>query len=151
MTKQALTEIVAGMAVQADGATATVYEPDEFKRAVESADTPARIILPSTEGDSHVWTQDSGGRARMTWIIKDLLLYRPVEEGMGWYEVAYGLDAFVDSYASLLRTTNRDTSTGFCSISANVTDASFLVGVQTFGNRSYYGVMVTLTITQFVS
>jgi hypothetical protein len=151
VTKQALTEIVAGMAVQADSATVTVYEPDEFRRAIDSADTPARLIFASTEGDTHVWRQQSKGRAEMAWVIHDLLLYRPVEEGLGWLDVGYALDAYCDSYASLLRTTNQDKSSGFCSVSANVDKATFLVGVHTFGERAYYGVKVTLRIIQYVS
>ena len=150
MTKQALTEIVAGMAVTSGGATVTVYEPDEFKRSVDSVDTPSRHILASTEGDVHTWTQPSKGRSRVVWVIKDLFLYSTVESGLGWYEVAYNLDAYIDSYVSKLATANQDNTSGFCSVSANVEEATFMPGVHTYVGRSYYGVMVTLRIVQFV-
>ncbi|MBD3354316.1 MAG: hypothetical protein GF364_22730 [Candidatus Lokiarchaeota archaeon] len=151
MSKQELNEVLAEMAVQADGATVTVYEPSEFKNTVDSADCPARILLPSTEGGEHAWTQVAKGRAEMVWVVKDLFLYRPAGEGLGWYEVAYALDTYCDSYASLLATANQDNDTGFCAYSANVQEASMLVGIHTFSQRDYYGVLVTLNIQQFVS
>ncbi len=154
MSKQSLTEIVAGLAVQIDSVTVTVYEPDEFKRSIESADCPARILLPSTEGDVHTLTKWSGGFARtmrMTWVIKDLLLYKPVEEGMGWYEVAYDLDDYVDSYASALVGAQRGAS-GFCGTGPSTLEsADWTVGTFTYpvgGTRSYYGVMTTLRIVE---
>ena len=153
MTKQGITEMVAALAVEANGAVVTVYEPDEFKRNVESADCPKRIILPSTEGDVHQWQGVSYGvTSMMTWVIKDLLLYRPAEEGMGWYEVGYALDNYVDSYATKLAAANHS-STGFCSETAEVLGVSFQVGVFQYpigAPRSYYGVMATLTIKEFV-
>ena len=154
MTKQALTEMVAGLAVEADNRIVPVYEPDEFLENVESVQTAARIILPSTEGDTHLLTLPSKGRGRMEWTIKELLLYRPAGEGRGWLEVGYGMDAFIDSYASKLAVANQDASTGFCSISANVQDVTYQVGVFTYptdGMYRFYGVLVTLRILQFVS
>lgn len=154
MSKQAITEIVAALAVEANGAVVAVYEPDEFKRSVESADCPARILLPSTEGDTHTLTKWSGGFARtmrMSWVVKDLLLYKPVEEGMGWYEVAYDLDDYVDSYASALVGAQRGAS-GFCGTGPSTLEsADWTVGTFTYpvgGTRSYYGVMTTLRIVE---
>lgn len=151
MSKQAITEIVAGLAVEANGAVVAVYEPDEFKRSVESADCPARILLPSTEGDVHVVRPAGYGQVmRMEWVVKDLLLYKPVEEGMGWYEVGYSLDDYIDSYCAKLQAANHS-ATGFCAETAEVQSVEFNVGVFTYpvnGTRSYYGVMATLRITE---
>ena len=148
MSKQAITELVAGLAVEADGVVVPVYEPDEFKRGIDSADTPARLILPSTEGDTHSLTPMGYGQTlRMEWVVKDLLLYRPVEEGMGWYEVGYSLDDYIDSYAEKLAAENHS-ATGFCAEQAEVLGIEFNVGVHTFGARSYYGVMATLRILE---
>lgn len=151
MSKQAITELVAALAVEAESVLIPVYEPDEFKRSVESADCPARIILPSTEGDMHSLEPKGYGQImHMTWVVKDLLLYRPVEEGMGWYEVGYALDGYIDSYAAKLAAANHST-TGFCAETAEVLGVEFNVGVFTYpvgGARSYYGVMATLRILE---
>ena len=150
MSKQDIGVILAALEPVASGAALTATEIDDFKGFVESADTPARIILPSNEGDTHSLEPRGVGRtARMDWIIKDLLLYRPAEEGMGWLEVGYALDDYCDSYAEKLIVANRDTA-GLCSIPAELINAEFLVGVHTFTKRRYYGVMVTLTIREFM-
>lgn len=150
MSKQTITELIAALAVEADDEVVEVYEPDEFRRTVDSADTPARIILPSTEGDTHRLEPLGTGRlSRMEWVIKDLLLYLPVEEGRGWLEVGYGLDDYVDSYATKLVAANHDLD-GFCAVPSEVISVDFLVGVQTFGNRNYYGVLATLRVIEWI-
>ena len=153
MSKQAITELVAALAAEADSVAVPVYEPDEFKRSVESADCPARILLPSTEGDVHTFAPMGTGRiSRAEWVVKDLLLYLPVEEGMGWLQVGYSLDGYIDSYTSKLSAANHS-ATGFCSIPSEVLGVDFSVGTFTYpiqGTRSYYGVMATLHIVEFI-
>ena len=150
MSKRAVGEIIAALEPVAGGEVLTAIESNNFKAFVESADTPARLILPSNEGDTHSLQPTGTGRtAQMDWIIKDLLLYRPAEEGMGWLEVGYALDDYCDSYAGQIIAANRDTA-GLCSIPAELVSANFLVGVHTFTNRRYYGVMITLTIREFI-
>ena len=154
MSKQDITELVAGLPVVAGPLSdeVPVYEPDDFRRTVDSADTPARIILPSTEGDEHRGVPlGIGNTTRMEWTVKDLLLYRPVEEGLGWLDVGYDLDGYVDSYVAQLNAYNHSTATGgFCTEQAEVLEYNFQVGTHTFSNRTYYGVMVTLRIMQIV-
>ena len=152
MSKQAITAMIAALEPMAGTKTVTGIESDNFKRWIESADTPARLILPSNEGEVHTLTPTGTGRtSQMEWIIKDLLLYRPVEEGMGWLEIGYALDDYCDSYAEKLVAVNHAT-TGFCSIPAEVQQIDFLVGVHQFprGGRSYYGVLVTLRVLEYI-
>jgi len=154
MTRQSLTELIAGLAVEADDRIVPVYEPDEFIENVESVQTPARIMLPSGEGDEDVLVYPHQGKGDMLWTVKELLLYRPAGEGRGWLDVGYALEAYIDSYATKLREANFNTTTGLCSIAANLQEARFLRGVFTYptgGVYRYYGVMVTLRIQQFVS
>ena len=151
MSKQAITKLVAALAAEADSLVVPVYAPNGFKRGVESADCPARIILPSTEGDMHrVEPAGYGQVMRMEWVVKDLLLYKPVEEGAGWYEVGYSMDDYIDSYCAKLQAANHS-ATGFCAETAEVLSVEFNVGVFTYpvgGLRSYYGVMATLRIME---
>ena len=153
MSKQAITELVAALAAEANSKLVNVYEPDEFKRTVDSADTPARCILPSTEGEVHMLRPMGHGQAmRMEWVVKDLLLYKLAEEGLGWLEVGYSLDGYVDSYAAKLALANHS-ATGFCAETAEVLSVDFNVGVFTYpvgGTRSYYGVMATLHIVEIL-
>ena len=153
MSKQAITELVAALAAEADSVAVPVHEPDEFKSGRESADCPARVILPSTEGDVHMLTPMGFGQAmRMEWVVKDLLLYRPAGEGLGWLEVGYSLDGYIDSYAAKLALANHS-ATGFCAETAEVLSVDFNVGVFTYpvgGTRSYYGVMATLHIVEIL-
>jgi len=152
VSKQSITEMVAGLAATVDSTTVVVWEPDEFRRTADSADTPIRIILPSTEGDVHTFGPMGTGRlSRMEWVIKDMLLYAPVEEGLGWYDVAYDLDNYIDSYATALTAANHNLTTGFCTIPAEVESVTFQTGVHTFSARSYYGVLATLRIYEFIA
>ena len=150
MTKLQISAMVAALAPDVDGVALTAVEVDNFKSGIDSADTPARLMLPSTEGDVHSGEPTGTGRtSRQVWIIKDLLLYMPAGEGMGWFDVAYSLDAYCDSFLVKLVAVNHAT-TGFCSISSEVLGWDFLVGVHTYSDRQYYGVLVTLRVLEFI-
>jgi len=150
MTKLEIGAMVAALGPEVDGVVIRGIEVDNFVSGVDSADTPARLMLPSTEGDTHTGEPTGTGRSsKMVWIIKDLLLFRPAGEGMGWLEVGYSLDAFCDSYVEKLTAVNHS-ATGFCSISSEVLGWDFLVGVHSFANQQYYGVLVTLRVLEFI-
>lgn len=150
MSKQDITKLVEAFAPTVDGAAPRIYSPERARRGIESADCPARLILPSTEGDEHTFTAGmTGTHMRVVWVIKDLLLYKPVEEGMGWLEVGYSLDDYCDSYIAALASANHDANK-FCAAEAELESGSALVGVHTFSERQYYGVMVTLRIIEII-
>lgn len=150
MTKLEIGVMVAALGPEVDGVVKHGIEIDNFRSGVESADTPSRVMLPSTEGDVHSGEPTGTGRtSRQVWIIKDLLLYRPAGEGMGWLEVGYSLDAYCDSYLAKLVAVNHS-PTGFCSISSEVIGWDFLVGVHSFANHQYYGVLITLRVLEFI-
>jgi hypothetical protein len=153
VSKQTLTELVETLPVKHGATAVKVYPVDEARRGLDSADCPARILLPSTEGDSHTGRPAGTNKTtRMEWTVKDLLLFRPAEEGFGWLDVGWALDAYVDSYVAQINTYNHSTATGgFCTVQAEILEYSFLVGVQTFAGRDYYGVLTTLRIMQFIS
>jgi len=150
VSKQAITKLIEDLAVTVDGKYPRKYTSERARRGIESADTPARLILPSTEGDEHsAVSAGTGTNMRVVWVIKDLLLYRPVEEGMGWLEVGWSLDDYCDNYIAALASANHS-ATKFCAESAELESVSMLVGVQTFSDRQYYGVMVTLRIIEIM-
>jgi len=150
MTKLQISAMVAALGPEVDGVVIYGEEVDNFRSGISSADCPARLMLPSTEGDVHSGEPTGTGRtSRQVWIIKELLLYRPAGEGMGWLDVGYSLDAYCDSYVSVLTAANHD-KTKFCSISSEVLSWDFLVGVHTFANQQYYGVLVTLRVLEFI-
>ena len=91
MSKAAFVAKLAAMRVLVDGNAPRIYEPDNFKRAIESADTPARVFQPAMDGDTHEAASISLGRGtRVDWKVRDLLLYKPVEEGMGFQQPVTG-------------------------------------------------------------
>jgi len=151
MSKVAISEMVAGLGPVVSGAALYAIEPDNFKSSVDSADTPSRILLPSTEGDAHAGEPKGiGAQSRMVWVVKDLYLFMPAGDAMGWASVGYALDAYCDSYASVLTAENHS-KTGFCSINAEVLGWDMLPGVFTYPTGStnqYYGVLVTLRVQE---
>ena len=155
MTKLEIGAMVAGLGPEVDGVVKYGIEIDNFRDSTDSADCPARIMLPSTEGDVHSGEPTGTGRtSRQVWVVKDLLLYRPAGEGMGWLEVGYSLDAYCDSYLAKLTAANHNTDTGFCTIGSEVLGWDFLVGVHSFpagSTNRYYGVLVTLRVLEFIT
>lgn len=143
MSKTAFMTLLAAMTVQVDGSDPRLYELDEFKRAVDSADTPARVFLPSLDGDVHtveVSRLGSGVRQQVNWTVRDLLMYKPAEEGMGWLEVDSSLDDYCHAYVSAIA--------GAAFAGYRVLSYTMQVDVFTYGVRSYYGAMVTLSVRE---
>ena len=146
MTKVQISEMVAGLGPVVSGAALYAIEPDNYKSGVDSADTGIRVLLPSTEGEPHTGEPKGiGAQSRMVWIVKDLYLYMLAGDAMGWATVGYALDSYCDSYVTALTAANHS-KTGFCSINAEVLSWDMLVGVHTYNDRQYYGVLVTLRV-----
>lgn len=150
MTKLEISAMVAALGPVVDGSPVYAIEPDNYKSGVDSADTKIRILLPSNEGDLHTGEPKGvGAQTKMVWIIKDLYLHSLAGDAMGWYSVGYALDSYCDSYVSVLTAANHST-TGFCSIAAEVQGWDILTGEVTYNNRKYYGVLITLRVLSYV-
>ena len=150
MTKVAINAMVAGLGPVVDGVAVHAIEPTNYKSGVDSADTKIRLLLPSTEGDTHSGEPKGlGAQTRMVWTIKDLYLHTLAGEGLGWLDIGYELDAYCDEYVAKLTAANHST-TGFCSIAAEVLSWTILVGEYTYNARKYMGVLVTLQVLDHV-
>ena len=70
MTKVAINAMVAGLGPVVDGVAVHAIEPPNYKSSVDSADTKIRLLLPSTEGDTHTGEPKGlGAQTRMVWTL----------------------------------------------------------------------------------
>lgn len=87
--------------------TPPVRDLDELPAFVEAAQCPVRLLLPIGPGRGESREGQFiclGTTGRSTWHVTDLLLWRPIEEGLSLESVAVDLVLYAAAYIEMLRT-----------------------------------------------
>ena len=145
-------QAVAGWAVQLNGKTVAVRGLSELKNQVTSADLPLRMLVPY----GRWW--DVGGEdltfvafrdmSRLTWTVRDMLLYKPVRQGLGLEDIASDLAEYTAAYVDQVTANRQLTNTAW------VAEAFVMPGVYEWplhGNTFYWGVECLLRVDEIVS
>jgi hypothetical protein len=131
--------------------TPQIFDLNALPDYVDSAKLPCRLLLPfgtaKAEGrDVHFIAL--GNTAKATWHVIDLLLWRPVEEGIGVNSVAADLMTYCAQYVAMLRA-NRSLVSQTVIKSVNLTPDTweYPLGSGVF----YWGVECALDIDEVLS
>jgi len=133
-------------------AAVTALWDDTLSKDIPDALLPVRVLTPvedSLEGDGLQFvTFGASPVGRVDWIVRDVLLVKPITQGRGLPEVAPALVQYVADYAAKLQTARRILSTPS---KATIVRADPLPGVIEWpigGERYFQGVEWKLTITE---
>lgn len=150
MSLASICTALAGVSVTAGGKTPLTYEPNgatrKLKARFETADLPARIILPfGTAFSATARALTIGGTPKVSeWRPVDLLLWESVGQQRGIIDVMPDLAAYIDAYNTAIRAKVKLTS-GAGVIIENWT---FAPDLYTYGDLQCWGVEVTLVIKE---
>ena len=135
-----------------DGKVVAVRGLDELQNQVTAADMPIRLLVPY----GRWW--DVGGEdmtfiafrdmSRLTWTIRDMMLYKPVRQGLGLADVAGPLARYAAAYVDTVTDNRQLTNTAW------VGQALVLPGVYEWPLESgnfYWGVEATIRAEEIVS
>lgn len=134
--------------------TPPVFDLAALPDYVDSAKLPCRLLLPfgtakAEERDVHFIAL--GNTVKATWHVIDLLLWRPVEEGIGINSVAADLMTYCAEYVAMVRAarggTNFVTQTVIKSVNLTPDTWEYPPGSGTF----FWGVECALDIDEVLS
>lgn len=134
--------------------TPQIFDLDELPAVVESAQLPARLLLPfgvvgsKAEGRDHHFIA-LGTTTKVQWQVVDLLLWRPVEEGIGIESVSADMVTYCAQYIKMIR---ENRSLGLSQV--EIIGANFETDAYEYPPQSeiwFWGVLVTLQINETLS
>lgn len=134
--------------------TALPGSVEPHSETVESAQCPCRLLLPlgvvgtKGEGRDHRFIA-LGSTTKIGWQLVDLLLWRPVEEGLGLETSAADLVTYIANYIKMVRE-NRSLGLG----QVEIVGQNFEMDAFEYPPQSdtwFWGVLVTLTINETLS
>jgi len=139
---------IAALSVSDGTSTPTALKHSTLKDAIESADCPARIVLPFDEGNGAEFGFLSASTGSVAWTIRDMYLAGPVGENTGWRSFALKLDTYAANYITAFKAA-RST---FCGYNASDVSINLQRDVFSYGaaGKQYYGVMVTYAIEETI-
>ena len=120
----------------------TTRNIDEVKNTVHSGDCPLRILLPFTEGTQGFIAL--GNPTKVSWVIRDLCLWKPAAEGHGIEQCADDLIGYLSDYADSLKS-NRSPSG-----QSHISNISYRMGVFPWGNTDFWGVEIQITVEEYI-
>lgn len=147
-------EITVSASVAHGTTTPTVYDLAALPDFADSAKCPARLLLPLATTGSKASGQDHhfvalGTTTKLSWQVVDLLLWRPIEEGIGIASVAADLVEYCAQYVKKIRE-NRALGLG----QVEIITASLEPDAWQYPPESdqwFWGVQVTLQINETLS
>lgn len=133
--------------------TPTVYDVDALPPKADSAQLPARWLLPfgvfPTEArDFHFIAL--GSTTKATWQISDLLLWRATSLGLGLSSDAADLVTYAGLYADMLRAFRKPLANG----QAYIESVQIAIGIYEYPVQSgnfFYGCSCVLNIPEVLS
>ena len=141
-----LLSAIEGLSVSDGVSTPTCLNLTETPGAVDSMDTPVRILLPQDDIGNQTFEFISLGQGnKIDWHIEELYLCMPVAEGRGWKDVGNKLYTYIANFAAAV-VAARST---ICGYEMNVMDITPRRGTWQWGDRWYYGVRTSLTVREF--
>ncbi len=134
--------------------TPQIFDLNKLSVFVESAQLPARLLLPfgvvgsKAEGRDHRFVA-LGNTTKVAWQVVDLLLWRPIEEGTGIESVSADMVTYCAQYIKMIR---ENRSLGLAQV--EIVGANFEADAWEYPPESgawYWGVLVTLAINETLS
>lgn len=121
----------------------------QLGNSVQSADMPKRLLLPVGNQSANESQFAICGNSEVEWVVCDLMLWRPVAQGIGLIDVAADLVRYTGAYADKLKTIR-------CSIPPNVMlknvriDAPDIHDFAVGAESQAFGVKVWLTFAEYL-
>jgi len=137
--------------VSIGGKVVTAYNLESLPPSINTAKLPCRLLLPvgdmSTEGRDATFIA-IGNTITVDWQIKDLMLYRPLGQGIGLHTFAGELVEYAGAYMDMAREFRAP------SIFSSLESANALPGIYEYPAGSgnlYAGVLCTLLIHEVIN
>lgn len=153
MTSQILS-IYAALAlkqVSVGGVAPDVFSLAQLPNTADTAATPCRLLLPvgDNAGEGReVQHIAIGNTITVNWQIKDLMLWKPVAQGIGLREYAPVLVEYAGAYAEMLREFRAPTATDTVLEGANIQTGIF--EYPSGSGKSFYGALCTLDVKEVI-
>lgn len=152
----AIYDAIAGMSVSVGSVTPDVWDVDEIRDSVHSAQCPVRILLPHGDfrgggsgGGQNFRYATLNSIARGTWQIVDLCLWQPIGQGPGIRKIGPELVEYCSSYATAIVGLQRETT-----YQSFITGWSVAAGVYVFPEPSdnwFWGVRAVVEVDELIS
>jgi hypothetical protein len=100
----AIYNALAAIDVTVNGVTPRVFNFDNLKAEIHTAELPCRLLLPMGErlgGEASVISM--GGHGSVPWTICDLMLWSPIAQGRGIKEHPGALVAYMEAYVNTMQ------------------------------------------------
>src|SRR3970040_2682058 len=110
----------------------------EAQLAIEQADLPIRILLPSTKGDGSFVLV--GSVEKVSWSIRDLCLWAPIDKDL--VDVAEPMLRYITAYLTALKALRGPTS------QSHVAGFDFQIAPIEWNGASYWAVDATLSVEE---
>ena len=157
-TVLAIYDAIKAVTVQYNGANPNVYDLDQIPANADTARIPARILLPfgnffeSGRISETRMVTIHGDIMGVQWLLRDLLLVRPLAQGEGVYTVADDLVAYAGAYVAAFvnRTGNKRALTDQAWLD-NITATPGIYEYPEGSGRAYFGVNCVLTIRELIA
>jgi hypothetical protein len=150
-------DAIEALSVTVDGVTPLIYDLDELPNTADTAHLPARWLFPLASFGGFGRDTQAAMRwvtlnsiTQVTWQIRDLCLWRPTGQGIGWKTIAPTLVKYAGLYVDKM-TANRQLT-----IQSYIAQDGLFVqpGVIEFPDQSgrrFYGINAQLTVIEHVS
>lgn len=144
---------IAAMSVSAASQTPTVWDLDDIRDSLHTAQLPVRILLPSgnfnTGGAATFAPVTINSIAKGTWQIIDLCLWRPLGQGLGMRDIGATLAEYSGAYASALVARGRAVTH-----QSYITGCDITAGVYAYPDQSenlFWGVRCIVQVDEIIS
>jgi hypothetical protein len=154
----AIYDAIKAVSVTVDSKTPTVKDLDELRANQETAVLPVRLLLPFGNFDASGRIGETrmatipGNVMRVSWSVRDLLLWRPIAQGEGLYTVADDMVAYAGAYVAAF--VNRSGIQRKLTDQAYIDNITATPGIYEYpesGGRFYFGVNCILSVVELIS
>jgi hypothetical protein len=148
---------IEALTVTVDSVTPTVYDLDELPNTADTANLPARLLFPmasfggfGSAGQATMRWVTLNSITQVTWLIRDLCLWQPTGQGVGFRTIAPTLMKYAGLYLDKM-TANRELT-----IQSYIAQDGLIIqpGVIEFpdqSGRQFFGINAQLTVIEHVS
>ena len=110
-------DTIAALSITVGSVTPTVLDVDELPNTVDTDRLPTRLLMPlgsiATGGAREMRFVTLDSITNVTWVIRDLCLWRPVGRGIGYKTIVPTLIEYAGKYLDALRANRQMTHTAY--------------------------------------
>lgn len=141
---------LAATSISVDGTSVTAKDADQLPNRVASADLPVRLITPISEFGSDnsistsIWNTSGGSAVReVTWVIQDVMLWKPVTQETGVKAWAKSLVDYQKQYLTMLESLSLSGA-----VKVDVSMSATIIEYPLLSGNFYAGVRATLNVKE---